>query len=270
MPWPLRGVRNGVLATGWPRRPDEYADEYPAAVTVRGPASAGHTASGYVAEVARGCPTGAIVITGDRVELDQGRCVLCGRCVDAAPDVFGWQRGPAAAALDRSGLVVPHRDGTDDEIARVRADLARRVRRMRRSVHIRHVDTGSDGSDEWEVAALLNPVYDVNRLGIFVTASPRHADVLLATGIGATGMTAALARTREAMPDPVIVIVAGADAISGGLFRGGYAGTGGAAGRLDVDVWVPGSPATPFDLLQGILLALGRVPERSDGGGGRR
>jgi len=80
------------------------------------------------------------------------------------------------------------------------------------------------------------------------------------TGIGAAGMTAPLARTRQAMPDPVVVIATGADAISGGLFAGGYATGGGAAGQLDVDVWVPGSPATPFSLLHGILLALGRVP----------
>ena len=139
----------------------------------------------------------------------------------------------------------------------------RRVRRLRRSVHIRHVDAGSDGSDEWEVQALLNPVYDVHRLGIFFTASPRHADILLVTGIGATGMAAPLRRTREAMPDPVVVIAAGADAISGGLIGRGYAADAGVGAIVDVDVWVPGAPASPFSLLHAILLALGR----SRGGG---
>ena len=50
------------------------------------------------------------------------------------------------------------------------------------SVHVRHVDAGSDGSEEWEIQALLGPVYDIGRLGVFFTASPRHADVLLVTG----------------------------------------------------------------------------------------
>jgi formate hydrogenlyase subunit 7 len=54
----------------------------------------------------------------------------------------------------------------------VRRKLAARTRMLRRSVHVRHVDAGSDGAEEWEVLALLNPVYDVHRLGIFFTASP--------------------------------------------------------------------------------------------------
>ncbi len=67
-------------------------------------------------------------------------------------------------------------------------------------------------------------------------------------------------RTRAAMPDPVVTIAAGTDAISGGLFAHGYSSGGGVGSLLDVDVWVPGSPASPFSLLHGILLALGRVP----------
>ena len=106
----------------------------------------------------------------------------------------------------------------------MRTELARRVRRLRRSVHLRHVDAGSDGSDEWEVQALANPVYDLHRLGIFFTASPRHADILLVTGIGTGGMIEPLRRTLDAMPRPTVVIAAGTDAISGGLIGGGYTG----------------------------------------------
>ncbi|MGC4112730.1 MAG: hypothetical protein QM747_20380 [Nocardioides sp.] len=68
-------------------------------------------------------------------------------------------------------------------------------------------------------------------------------------------------RTREAMPDPVVVIAVGTDAASGGLFEQGYATAGGVGGLIDVDVWVPGSPASPFSILHGILLALGRLGE---------
>ena len=205
------------------------------------------------------CPTGALRADADDITLDRGRCILCGRCVAAVPAIFGWAPGSATARLRRAALVVPGRED-DAALDAVRAELAARVRRLRRSVHIRHVDAGSDGSDEWEVQALLNPVYDVHRLGIFFTASPRHADILLVTGVGAAGMAAPLRRTREAMPDPVVVIAAGTDAISGGLFGDGYSSGGGVGDLVDVDVWVPGAPASPFSLLQGILLALDRLP----------
>ena len=261
MPWALRGLRNGVLTTRWPRRPDPYADGFRGAVDVHPhPAAAAPPDTQRLAAVAANCPTGAITVQDGPPRLDRGRCILCGRCVAAAPDTFGWAAGSDTAALGRGALTVGAVPDTDDTLAELRAALHRRVRRLRRSVHIRHVDTGSDGSDEWEIQALLNPVYDINRLGIFITASPRHADILLLTGVGAVGMTAPLQRTRAAMPDPVVVIAAGADAISGGLLGGGYISRGGAADHLDVDVWVPGSPATPFALLHGILLALGRVP----------
>jgi Ni,Fe-hydrogenase III small subunit len=180
--------------------------------------------------------------------------------------VFAWAEGSETARLARPTLLVPgggNTDAADDAaIAELRAELDQRVRRLRRSVHIRHVDAGSDGADEWEVAALTNPVYDVHRLGIFFTASPRHADILLVTGAGARGMVQPLARTLEAMPEPIVVIAVGTDAISGGLFSTSYATAGGVSHQLSIDVWVPGSPASPFAILHGILLALDRVPER--------
>ena len=95
------------------------------------------------------------------MRLDQGKCVLCGRCVAARPDVFGWTDGPAAAALSRGGLVVPEVAETPDRLAALRNGLKTKTSALRRSVHLRHVDAGSDGSEEWEILALLNPVYDV-------------------------------------------------------------------------------------------------------------
>lgn len=263
MPWVFRGLRNGVVTTGWPRRRDAYFDEFPAAVTVADQPD--ELRRHALAVSLRGprplCPTDAITITAEgSVTLDRGRCILCGRCVAAFGDVFTWAHGADTARLTRSLLVVGDVAESDDALAELRAALARRVRRLRRSIHIRHVDAGSDGSDEWEVQALLNPIYDIHRLGIFVTASPRHADILLVTGIGTGGMLPALARTREAMPDPVVVIAAGADAISGGLIGGAYGGGNGIGDAVDVDVWVPGAPASPFSLLHAILLALDRVP----------
>jgi Ni,Fe-hydrogenase III small subunit len=100
----------------------------------------------------------------------------------------------------------------------------------------------------------------VHRLGIFFTASPRHADVLLVTGAGARGMTEPLRRTHAGMPDPKIVIAVGTDAVSGGLASPCYATAGGIGGTVPVDVWLPGSPPSPFSILHALLLALGRLP----------
>lgn len=254
MPWVFRGLRDGILTTRYPRRPDPYAQD--------GVHALARPADDAVWEPGLDelCPTGAIREAHGRVRLDQGRCIGCGACITAHPETFTWQPGMTATP-SRDGLVVPELAETDEELRRLRAELSRRTRALRRSVHIRHIDAGSDGADEWEVLALLNPVYDVHRLGIFVTASPRHADILLVTGAGSHGMAAPLARTLEAMPRPLVVIAAGTDAISGGLTSPSYATAGGIGDLLPVDVWVPGSPPSPFSLLQAILLATGRLTE---------
>lgn len=180
--WVLRGLRNGVVTTRWPRRADAYADGS------RGPARVLDPAPDGAAGCPELCPTGAISYApGEGIGLDQGRCIQCGRCVAARPDAFAWSRGPAVASLARAALVTPRAGESAEALARIRAELRLRTRALGRSVHIRHVDAGSDGSEEWEILALLNPVYDVHRLGIFFTASPRHADVLLVTGPARTG-----------------------------------------------------------------------------------
>lgn len=253
MPWVLRGLRNGVVTTGYPRRPDPYAEAFPASVR---PLATG-SASGSPVDAL--CPTGAIRSEGDSLRVDTGACILCGRCVRERPELFGWVPGSKTARLPRQALVVPQLPETDEAVELLRRALAARVRMFRRSVHIRHVDAGSDGSEEWEVLALLNPVYDVHRLGIFFTASPRHADVLLITGVGSHGMAEPLHRTVEATPRPLVVIAAGTDAVSGGLIAPSYAVAGGIGELVDVDVWVPGSPPSPFSLLHALLLAVGRI-----------
>jgi Ni,Fe-hydrogenase III small subunit/ferredoxin len=262
--WVLRGLRDGVVTTRWPKRPDGYADGWRGPATVHDPYAAGTAGLGEL------CPTGAISVTGQpgAVRLDQGRCILCGRCVDSRPDVFAWSAGaigPGAAALTRDGLVVPEVTETDAAVEATRARLRERTVALRRSVHVRHVDAGSDGSEEWEVLALLGPVYDVHRLGVFFTASPRHADILLVTGAGAAGMAGPLRATYEAMPDPRVVIAAGTDAVSGGLLRESDVTRGGVSASVPVDVWVPGSPPSPFGILYALLIAVGRLGSNGKG-----
>jgi len=257
--WVLRGLRNGVVTTRWPGRPDEYAESW------RGPVMpvSGAVVAGE-ADIERLCPAGAIEAV-DGLRVDQGRCVLCGLCVAARPDLFAWSEGAtgaAAAAVARQALIVPQEPETDAAVAAARGALAERTAALRRSVHVRHVDAGSDGSEEWEVQALLGPVYDIARLGVFFTASPRHADVLLVTGAGTAGMTGPLRATYDGMPDPKVVIAAGTDAISGGLLSDRLSGVD---GSVPVDVWVPGSPPSPFGMLNALLVATGKLVGTAQG-----
>ena len=140
-----------------------------------------------------------------------------------------------------------------------RTALGERTRTLKRSIHVRHVDAGSDGSEEWEIQALTNPYYDMQRLGLFFTLSPRHADILLVTGGVAEPMREPLLRAWEAMPEPKAVVAAGTDACSGGF----AAASGGVDRVLPVDVYVPGSPPSPIALLHGLLLAAGILTEEA-------
>lgn len=263
MPWIPRGLRNGIVTSPYPRRSDGYDNAFRGAIAV---SDVEHART--VATAVELCPTQAINVVEGVLQLDRGKCILCGRCAEIAPDVFTMSPSFETSTIRRRDLRVPDLNESDENLRLVRDGLARRVKSLRRSIHIRHVDAGSDGSDEWEIAALTNPVYDVQRLGIYFTASPRHADILLVTGVVTSGMMQPLLHTFDVMPDPKIVIVAGVEAISGGLIGEGYASRGGVAGTLPVDVFVPGSPASPFAVLHGILTALNRIPLTKNTGAG--
>jgi Ni,Fe-hydrogenase III small subunit len=166
----------------------------------------------------------------------------------------------AADALDAmTGVSAP----AQPYLAPARRPLSEQARRLRRSIHVRHIDCGSDGSEEWEIQALWNPYYDIQRLGFFLTSSPRHADVLLVTGPVTAPMRAPLRRTWEVMPAPKALVAVGDEACARGLCQADELTAGGVDAVLDVDVYVPGAPPPPVAILDGLLLAAGLpVPER--------
>ncbi|GAB7524190.1 NADH-quinone oxidoreductase subunit B family protein [Paraburkholderia sp. 2C] len=125
-----------------------------------------------------------------------------------------------------------------------------------RALCIREIDAGSCNGCELEIHALNNPYYNIEGLGIRFVASPRHADMLLVTGPLTLNMREAVWRAWEATPDPKLVVAAGDCACTGGFFRDSYAVGGSLSKLLPVDVYVPGCPPAPVDLLRGILTAL--------------
>jgi Ni,Fe-hydrogenase III small subunit/ferredoxin len=251
--WIPRALRGGRVTTRYPAVPEPAPDGFRGRVDVV-------DADGAPPGLPAVCPTGAITVDdAGRVALDRGRCILCGECVRAVPERFVFGDGYETAARSRSGLVVPM---TGEEAEPPRQALGQAAAALKRSIHVRHIDCGSDGSEEWEIQALWNPYYDIQRLGFFLTAAPRHADVLLATGGVTAPMRAPLERTWQVMPEPKALVAVGTDACSGGLAGEGDLVAGGVDRVLPVDVYVPGSPPSPIAIMHGLLLAVGLLADR--------
>jgi Ni,Fe-hydrogenase III small subunit/ferredoxin len=251
--WIPRGLVKGRITTRYPRTEERPPDGWSGPIIVI-------DAHGADRELKSCCPTGALSVNsaGD-VDLDRGRCIHCGECVRAAPERFAFEARYETAARVRESLVVGDIDHRDLQPAR-RA-LAEQARAIGRSIHVRHIDTGSDGAEEWEIQALWNPYYDIQRLGFFLTSAPRHADVLLATGVVTPPMRAPLERTWTVMPEPKALVAVGTDACSGGLAAEGGTTGSGIDTVLPVDVYIPGSPPPPIAVLHGLLLAVGLLRE---------
>ena len=120
------------------------------------------------------------------------------------------------------------------------------------SLQIRHVDAGSCNGCEIEVSGAFGPVYDAERFGARLVASPRHADALLVTGVVTRNMAQPLRNTFDAVPQPKVVIAVGDCARNCGMFTDAYGVVGAVADVIPVDVTVPGCPPRPQDIIDSI------------------
>ncbi|MEP6815446.1 MAG: NADH-quinone oxidoreductase subunit B family protein [Marmoricola sp.] len=126
------------------------------------------------------------------------------------------------------------------------------------SIQVRHVDAGSCNGCEIEIASAFGPVYDLERYGVRLVASPRHADVLLVTGPVTHNMVGPLLKAYEAMPAPKRVVALGECARNCGVFVGGYGVAGPVGDFLPVDLFIDGCPPTPEDIITGLRQLSGR------------
>jgi len=129
----------------------------------------------------------------------------------------------------------------------------------RKSPWVLHFNSGACNACDIEVVALLTPRYDVERFGILLKPTPRHADVLVATGPVTRQCAQRLKRIYEQMPDPKFVVAVGACACSGGVFRKCYNVIKGVDKVIPVDVYVPGCPPRPEAIIDGIVKLLKEV-----------
>ena len=138
----------------------------------------------------------------------------------------------------------------DESIEKAKATL---LKKIKRSVYVYRVDCGGCNGCEIEIFGSITPVFDVERFGIKVVPSPRHADVLLYTGAVTRAMRMPALRAFEAAPDPKIVVSYGACGCTGGIFYDNYCVWGGTDKILPVDVYIPGCPPRPEAILYGMM-----------------
>lgn len=217
----------------------------------------------------RECPSRCITLSEGEariLKIDLGACVQCGRCAEVCgpKGAITIERVVETASLRREDLSVEAvLSGRVPPVEWTAPRVAEQIRRvLGGSLHIRHVDAGSCNGCDWEMTALLNPVYDVQRLGIDFVASPRHADMLMVTGTVSENLRKALLDTYEATPEPRLVVAVGACAIAGACFLDAPASLGGVDKVVPVDLYIPGCPPRPSALLYGLLLAMGRKEQK--------
>ncbi len=126
------------------------------------------------------------------------------------------------------------------------------------SLQVRHVDAGSCNGCEVEISGAFGPVYDAERFGARLVASPRHADALLVTGVVTRNMAQPLRNTLEATPKPRVVIACGDCALNRGVFGDAYGVVGTVGEVVAVDVEVAGCPPTPAQIVAALRSVTGR------------
>lgn len=126
----------------------------------------------------------------------------------------------------------------------------------RKSPWILHFNSGACNACDIETVAALTPRYDVERFGVQLKGSPRHADVLVCTGPVTHQMKDRLVRIYEQMPEPKLVVAVGTCAASGGVFRGCYCVEGGIDSVIPVSAYVPGCAARPEAIIDGVVKLL--------------
>ncbi|RLG39332.1 MAG: hydrogenase [Candidatus Alkanophagales archaeon] len=122
-----------------------------------------------------------------------------------------------------------------------------------------HINTGSCNNCDIEIIAALTPRFDVERFGILLEGSARHADILLVTGFVSKQSVKRLKRVYEQTPEPKLVVAVGACACSGGIFKDSYNMAGPVDKIIPVDVYIGGCPPRPQAIIDGIVAALEKL-----------
>jgi Ni,Fe-hydrogenase III small subunit len=196
------------------------------------------------------CPTHAI--SASPVRIDLGKCLFCGECARLFPDKIKFTKDYKISSNYRDGLNV--NEGIDIPVKLNPSFIRSEITKLfGRSLKLRHVSAGGDNSCELELNASNNVQFDISRFGIDFVASPRHADGIVITGPITENMAEPLANCYNAIPNPKIIVLAGVDAISGGIFADSPAINRSFLDKYHIDLYIPGNPVHPLTFINGIL-----------------
>jgi Ni,Fe-hydrogenase III small subunit len=203
------------------------------------------------------CPTNAIFTNPVRIDL--GKCTFCGECSRLYPGKVKFNTDYKLSANERERLIIS--EGAVNQITLNTEIIRKEIRRLfRGSLKLREVSAGGDNTCELELNACGNVNFDMSRYGIEFVASPRHADGIVITGPISKNMAEPLQMTYDAIPSPKIIILAGTDAISGGIFEGSPAIDRKFIEHNHIDLYVPGNPVHPLTFINGVIDLLGIKP----------
>ena len=195
------------------------------------------------------CPVDAFV--DDPFGLDMGKCIFCKECHFACPQKIMFTNDYKIAASNREDLVIRvGQTKMDFDHSAVRP-VIRKL--FKQSLKLRQISAAGDNSSEMELNASGNVNFDMGRYGIEFLASPRHTDGIVITGPISENMADALQICYDAVPEPKIIILAGSDAIGGGMFVDSPAINRTFLDKYHIDLFVPGNPMHPLTFINGVL-----------------
>jgi Ni,Fe-hydrogenase III small subunit len=218
------------------------------------PVISGNISGQEISRVISICPVDAI----DKMSgsIDIGKCSFCKECAFMLPEKVRFTNNYRIATNVRENLII--KPGTEIPVRLDEAKIRSEIRKLfHGALKLRAVSAGGDNSCEMELAASGNVNFDFGRYGIEFVASPRHADGIVITGPITENMEEALNICYDAIPLPKIIILAGTDAISGGIFDGSPALRRKFIEEHNIDLFVPGNPIHPLSYINGVMDLLG-------------